>query len=311
MDAIAIIIPAYNEAQSIAANLAVIRAAVDTIADTEFMLVVIDDGSHDDTGAIVRQLHLQDARVQLLSMNRHYGKESAIAAGLQSTRHLDAVIVMDSDLQHPPTLIADMVAHWRSGARVVEAVKESRGNESFMRGTLARIFYRLFNFFTRLGIDGHTDFKLLDKEVVNACCDLPEHGRFFRGLVVWLGFETVQIPFDVPRSTRRRSAWGSGALFRYAIDSITSFTAFPLQIVSALGALTFLLSIVIGGMALADKLAGRAVDGFTTVILLILIIGSVLMFSVGLIGIYVGRIYDEVKRRPNFLINRHKSTLHD
>jgi glycosyltransferase involved in cell wall biosynthesis len=244
-------------------------------------------------------------------MNRHYGKEAAIAAGLQAMRHCDAVVVMDSDLQHPPALIPTMVEHWRQGAHVVEAVKESRGNESYLRGKLAGLFYRLFSYLTRLGIEGHTDFKLLDKEVVNACCDLPESGRFFRGLIAWLGFETVQLPFNVPPSTRQRSAWGQGALFRYAIDSITSFTAFPLQIVTALGGLTFMLSIVIGAMALADKLAGRAVDGFTTVILLILIIGSVLMFSVGLIGIYVGRIYDEVKRRPNFLINRHKSTLHD
>jgi len=311
MHAIAIVIPAYNEAASIVANLAVIRAAVDDIDDADVMLVVIDDGSADGTAAAVRQLHTHDPRVHLLSMNRHYGKESAIAAGLQATRHCDAVVVMDSDLQHPPALIPTMIEHWRQGARVVEAVKASRGNESYLRGKLAGLFYRSFNYFTRLGIEGHTDFKLLDKEVVNACCDLPEHGRFFRGLIAWLGFETVQLPFNVPPSTRQRSAWGQAALFRYAIDSITSFTAFPLQIVTLLGGLTFLLSMVIGAMALADKLAGRAVDGFTTVILLILMIGSVLMFSVGLIGIYVGRIYDEVKRRPNFLINRHKSTLHD
>ncbi len=311
MHSIAIIIPAYNEAASIVANLAVIRAAVDDIAGADIMLVVIDDGSADGTAAAVRQLHNKDPRVHLLSMNRHFGKEAAIAAGLQAMRHCDAVLVMDSDLQHPPALIPAMVEHWRQGARVVEAVKESRGNESYLRGKLAGVFYRSFSYLTRLGIDGHTDFKLLDKEVVNACCDLPEHGRFFRGLIAWLGFEAVQLPFNVPPSTRQRSAWGQGALFRYAIDSITSFTAFPLQIVTVLGGLTFLLSLVIGAMALADKLAGRAVDGFTTVILLILIIGSVLMFSVGLIGIYVGRIYDEVKRRPNFLINRQKSTLHD
>jgi polyisoprenyl-phosphate glycosyltransferase len=308
---IAIIIPAYNEAASIVANLAVIRAAVDDIADANFVLVVIDDGSADATTAVVRQLHNEDPRVHLLSLNRHYGKEAAIAAGLQAMRHCDAVVVMDSDLQHPPALIPTMVEHWRQGACVVEAVKASRGNESYLRGKLAGVFYRSFSYFTRLGIDGHTDFKLLDKEVVNACCDLPEHGRFFRGLIAWLGFETVQLPFNVPPSTRQRSAWGQRALFRYAIESITSFTAFPLQIVTVLGGLTFLLSLVIGAMALADKLAGRAVDGFTTVILLILIIGSVLMFSVGLIGIYVGRIYDEVKRRPNFLINHHKSTRHD
>ena len=311
MQSIAIIVPAFNEARNIEANLAVIRETVEQIAGTEFVFMVIDDGSRDTTAEKIRALHAADARVQLICMNRHYGKESAIAAGLHAARHFDAAVVMDSDLQHPPHIIADMIEHWRGGARVVEAVKESRGNESVLRSTFARIFYRTFNYLTRLEINGHTDFKLLDKEVVNACCDLPENGRFFRGLIAWLAFDSVQIPFDVPESTRKRSVWANGALFRYAVDSITSFTAFPLQIVSALGALTFLVSLVIGSMALLDKLAGRAVDGFTTVILLILMIGSVLMFSVGLIGIYIGRIYDEVKRRPNFLINRHKSTLHD
>ena len=124
-----------------------------------------------------------------------------------------------------------------------------------------------------------------------------------------MNFPTHQLYFDVPESTRKRSAWGSGALFRYAIDSITSFTAFPLQVVTVLGGLTFLLSLVIGAIALYDKMTGSAVDGFTTVILLILLIGSVLMFSIGLIGIYIGRIYDEVKRRPNYLVNQRRSTV--
>jgi len=124
-----------------------------------------------------------------------------------------------------------------------------------------------------------------------------------------MNYPAEQLPFDVPESTRQRSVWGSGALFRYAVDSITSFTAFPLQIVTLLGGLTLLVSLVIGSVALFDKLTGNAVDGFTTVILLILIIGSVLMFSVGLIGIYVGRIYDEVKRRPAYLIDRENSTF--
>ncbi|MDO9520365.1 MAG: glycosyltransferase family 2 protein [Pseudohongiella sp.] len=316
MKTVAVIIPALNEAENIQSNLAVVREHLAGIKDISFTLIVVDDGSTDNTAELVCQMREQiapatEACIHLLSLNRHFGKESAIAAGLQAAIEFDAAIVMDSDLQHPPALIAEMVTRWSAGAQVVEAVKSSRGNETRTRGLLVRTYYALFNYLTRLSISDHTDFKLLDKSVVAAYVALPEHGRFFRGLVNWMNFPSEQILFDVPESTRKRSAWGNGALFRYAIDSITSFTAFPLQIVTLLGGLTFLLSLVIGVMALSDKISGTAVDGFTTVILLILLIGSVLMFSVGLIGIYVGRIYDEVKRRPGYLIDQRKSTLRD
>lgn len=316
MKTVAVIIPALNEAENIQSNLAIVREHLAAISAIEFTLIVVDDGSTDNTAELVCQMREQvtpaaQAEIHLLSLNRHFGKESAIAAGLQSAIDFDAAIVMDSDLQHPPALIAEMISRWCAGAQVVEAVKSSRGNETRTRGLMVRAYYALFNYLTRLSISDHTDFKLLDKSVVAAYGALPEHGRFFRGLVKWMNFPSAQILFDVPESTRKRSAWGNGALFRYAIDSITSFTAFPLQIVTLLGGLTFMLSLVIGVMALADKISGTAMDGFTTVILLILLIGSVLMFSVGLIGIYVGRIYDEVKRRPGYLVDQRKSTLRD
>ncbi|HLT63559.1 MAG TPA: glycosyltransferase family 2 protein, partial [Pseudohongiella sp.] len=285
MKSVAVVIPALNEAEHIQSNLMVIGDAVRLVPAVRFTLVVVDDGSTDDTAAKVRAAREQaqdNVEIHLLSLNRHFGKEAAISAGLQACQHYDAVVVMDSDLQHPPAMIPEMIRHWQDGALVVEGVKSSRGNETRTRGLLVRGYYAMFNYLTRLSISDHTDFKLLDQEVVQACVNLQEHGRFFRGLVKWMGFPTHQLFFDVPESTRKRSAWGSRALFRYAIDSITSFTAFPLQIVTLLGGLTFLLSIVIGAMALYDKITGTAVDGFTTVILLILLIGSVLMFSVGL-----------------------------
>lgn len=314
MKSVAVVIPALNEAEHIQSNLMVIIDALREVSGVRFTLMVVDDGSTDATADQVRASREQSAEtadvdIHLLSLNRHFGKEAAIAAGLQACRYHDAVVVMDSDLQHPPAMIPQMIAHWQNGMQVVEAVKSSRGNETRTRGLLVRGYYAMFNYLTRLSISDHTDFKLLDREVVEACISLPEHGRFFRGLVKWMDFPSHQLFFDVPESTRKRSAWGSGALFRYAIDSITSFTAFPLQIVTLLGGLTFLLSVIIGAMALYDKITGTAIDGFTTVILLILLIGSVLMFSVGLIGIYIGRIYDEVKRRPNYLVNQRRSTV--
>lgn len=309
MKSVAVIVPALNEAANIVANMAKIRSCLNDVPGITFTLIVVDDGSTDGTGGLVREAGTNDPLLKVLRLNRHFGKESAIYAGLCAAGEFDACVVMDSDLQHPPQLIAQMIDHWQRGALVVEAVKQSRGNETWARRTLVQIYYSLFRYLTKLSIRGESDFKLLDRSVVSAYCQLPEHGRFFRGLVKWMGYDAVQIPFDVAESTRQRSAWGNTALFRYAINSITSFTAYPLQIVTLLGGLTFLVSLLIGGMALFDKLSGAAVDGFTTVILLILIIGSVLMFSVGLIGIYVGRIYEEVKRRPGYLIDQAGSTL--
>ena len=310
MNSVAIIIPALNEAQNIVSSLAEILRHTEKITDIEFVLIVVDDGSSDETAELVRERgQSSDDNIRLLCLNRHFGKEAAIYAGIVNAVRFDAAIVMDSDLQHPPQLIGEMISNWQQGYQVVEGVKDSRGGESRSKNLLVRMYYRLFSFFTKLSINGDTDFKLLDKAVIQAYNDLPEHGRFFRGLVKWMNFPTKQISFDVPASVRSSSSWESGSLFRYAISSIASFTAFPLQIVTFLGGVTFLISIVLGGIALFDKLSGEAVTGFTTVILLILLIGSILMTSVGLIGIYVGKIYDEVKRRPNYLVNRAKSNL--
>ncbi len=309
MKSIAVVIPAYNEADHIDRNLTEIIVHTQHIEGLRFVLIVVNDGSSDATAEIV--LRRANESIRLLCLNRHFGKEAAIYAGLLHCRDFDAVIVMDSDLQHPPSLITEMVQRWQQGSHVVEAVKRYRGEEPLAKDVLVRAYFRLFNLFTNLSVNGDTDFKLLDAVVVKAYCDLPEHHRFFRGLIRWMNFTTEQIPFDVPESARSASKWRKAALFRYAISSITSFTALPLQIVTMLGGATFLISIVIGGMALFDRMMGNAVDGFTTVIVLILLIGSILMFSVGLIGTYLGRIYDEVKRRPSFLVNRSRSNVDD
>jgi polyisoprenyl-phosphate glycosyltransferase len=308
MKKIMLVIPVFNEAGVIVTNLNTIIAQVYLLQDVAWQILLVDDGSNDGLLPELEKHFELGKLVYYLKLNRNFGKEAAISAGLAQAVGCDAAIVMDSDLQHPPQLLPKMVELWQKGIEVVEACKQSRGHETLVKGVGAKIFYKLFGYCTGINIDRQSDFKLLDKKVVAFYNNLSEKDRFFRGLIHWMNFSTAQVYFDVPESTRH-SAWSTWGLFRYAIRSVTSFTSFPLQIVTLCGGLTFLLSFVLGIIALADKLSGRALDGFSTVILLILIIGSVLMFSLGLIGIYIARIYDEVKRRPSYVIDEGASVV--
>ena len=308
MKQLAIVIPVLNEESIIAHSLSEIVRHIESISGVEFTILVVDDGSSDATVEEVCRIRHKSHKVSvnILQLTRHFGKEAAIHAGLEQARTFDAAIVMDCDLQHPPELIEPMLKLWQQGNLVVEGVKASRGNEQPLRSFYARIYYGLFYIFTGLEISNNTDFKLIDRRIIEIYCALPESNRFFRGLVRWIGGTTTQLAFDVPLSVKKKtSSWEKFALVRYAISSISSFTSYPLQIVTVLGGVTLFISLIIGGIALFDKFSGNAVDGFTTVILLILIIGSILMFSLGLIGIYLGKTFEEIKRRPNFIVKKH------
>jgi len=311
MKSLAIIIPVFNEEHSIIENLALIIPVVQSLTGVSVDILLVDDGSTDATAQLVRNLAREEEKLHLLCLTRNFGKEAAIYAGLSFASKCDAVVVMDGDLQHPPSLLPEMVRLWQQGYEVVEACKSSRGPETRAKGVLVHLYAFLFELLTRLGIKNHSDFKLLDKKVVAAYCRLPERERFFRGLINWMHFSTAQIFFDVPVTDKKVSSWKKWTLLKYAITSIVSFTSFPLHLVTALGGLTFLVSVVIGGIALVDKISGKAIGGFTTVILLLLFIGSVLMFSLGIIGIYIAGMYDELKHRPAFIVDEKESFLGD
>ena len=310
MKKIVILIPVFNEEKSVVDNLTEILKQARAQHKVSIHLLLVDDGSGDNTVACLRPLCEVDNDVHLLCLNRNFGKEAAIHAGLNRINRADAVIVMDSDLQHPPSLIPKMIDLWiDEGFDVIEACKKSRGKEPFTKKLLVRLYYAFFELASGLQMNNQSDFKLLDKKVVDAYCDLPEVDRFFRGLVNWMHFETAQIYFDVPVTHERESSWSRWRLAKYAVLSITSFTSSPLQIVTFLGIVTLFLSAVIGAMTFYQKLSGQAIDGFTTVILLILFIGSILMLSLGLIGVYVAKIYNGIKNRPAYLVNYEQSHI--
>jgi glycosyltransferase involved in cell wall biosynthesis len=211
--------------------------------------------------------------------------------------------VMDADLQHPPSLLPQMVQRWREGGwDVVEAVKSHRGRESAVHRVVARTFYRAASWLTGYDLQDASDFKLIDRRVLNEWRRLGERATFFRGLVAWLGFTRTQIAFEVPPRQAGESRWSFSALGGLAVHAVTSFSALPLQLVTVLGVVMLLVAVVIGAQAVRLWLQGLALPGFTTVILLQLIIGGFLMISLGVIGTYIARIYEEVKGRPRYVV---------
>lgn len=222
-------------------------------------------------------------------------------AGLAAAKG-DACVLIDCDLQHPPEKIVEMYRLWEEGAEVVEAVKTDRGKESFLHKKCAQTFYHLISKACKIDMQNASDFKLLDRKAVNALLTMKEKNAFFRALSSWVGFKTAKVEFEVRERTVGQSKWSAWALVKYAFNNISSFSAAPMQIVTILGAMMLIASLILGIAALYQKIVGIAVDGFTTVILLQLFSGSIIMMSLGIIGYYIAKIYDEIKDRPRYII---------
>lgn len=298
---ISLVVPAYNESKMIASNIMSILAAAEG-DNYELELIVVDDGSTDETPSEVERVAAIDLRIKLISFTRNFGKEAAIQAGLEAATG-DACIVLDGDLQHPPELVPRMVNLWRDGFYVVDAVKLHRGDKSKTQTLYARTFYRIFSKVTGLNIENHSDFKLLDRSVVDVYLSLPERERFFRGLIYWAQYPAAQLPFSVKeRAGGGDSQWSRVKLLRYASNNITSFSSVPLKLVGLLGVLSLFVGGIIALVSIIQKLSGAAVDGFTTVNLLIILMNGAVLVSLGVIGHYLGRIYNEIKARPSYLI---------
>ncbi len=299
---VSILIPVKNEEDGIPALFAELEVVLAALAaDYQFQVIIIDDGSTDTSASVVKAYHSDTLVISLCSLTRNFGKEAAISAGLDLC-DADACIIMDADLQHPPTLIPQLIAKWQEGYKVVETIKSDRGPESLWYKFFSQTFYRAMQMLGSLDLKDTSDYKLLDGEVLKTIRQLPEKNRFFRGLVGWLGFPTFQIPFDVAPRTHGKTSWNSLQLLRYSTASLSSFSSAPLQIVTVIGVIMLAVSAILGTVTIYQWIIGEAVTGFTTVILLLLIIGSMLMVSLGIIGLYISKIYDELKQRPTYLI---------
>lgn len=304
---LSIVVPAFNESAGIQTTVRRLAEVVTPLSLTT-EIIVVDDGSRDATFDRAAQAAAHGVTVRVLRLSRNFGKEAALLAGLSEAGG-DAVVTIDADLQHPPELIPEMVAAWTRGAKIVHGVKRSRGEEPWFATLRARIVNSLLTRLTGVDVQNSSDFKLLDRVAVDTLVRmLPERRRFYRGLATWIGFPQETLLFDVAPRAAGSSAWSFRALLGLALTAMVSFTSTPLRIVTALGALTFLLGLVVGGDALWSWTHDRAVSGFATIIITLLLIGSFIMISLGVIGEYIAKIYEEIKQRPTFIVaKRHDS----
>ncbi len=299
---LSIIIPSYNEQDNIQRTFQTIDEIL-TQNHIPYEIIFVDDGSKDLTFTRIQELSLQSGQVKGISFSRNFGKEAAIFAGLESAGGA-CCLIMDCDLQHPPRLIPEMYRLWQEGYEVVEGIKASRGKENLLHTFSANTFYSLISRATGIDMSRASDFKLLDRKAMDALLIMPERAPFFRALSSWVGFKTTILPFEVQERDIGVSKWSVWSLTKYAVQNITSFSGAPMQLVSLLGFVMFFASVILGIQSLYRYFTGTALEGFTTVILLQLIIGSVLMISLGIIGHYISRIYDEIKARPRYIISK-------
>lgn len=270
--------------------------------EIDFELIFVDDGSKDDTWKRISELYEESARIKGIHFSRNFGKEAAIFAGLEYAEG-DCVAVMDCDLQHPPATLVQMYRLWEEGYEIVEGKKRTRGKESAAHRACADSFYSLMSKAAGVDMNGASDFKLLDRKAAEALLKMPERNVFFRALSSWIGYRCISVEFDVQERELGESKWRIRSLAAYAVKNITGYSSVPLQTVTGAGFLTLAAALILGIQTLSCYFRGEAVEGFTTVILLLLITCSVIMISLGIIGYYIARIYEEVKGRPRYIVS--------
>ena len=304
---ISLVIPSFNEEENIENTVETLKKVLGS-EDFDYELVFVNDGSSDKTFEKITEASEKDERVKGISFSRNFGKEAAIFAGLQAAVG-DACVVIDCDLQHPPTLIHEMVAKWREGFEVVEGVKSSRGRESLFHRMCAGLFYRIMSSLIKIDMRSTSDYKLLDRKVVDVLLNLTERNTFFRALTFWVGFKSTKLEYEVEERKFGTTKWSFMSLMKYAINNATSFSTLPLQLVTFMGTVSIIGGIILGIQTLVKYFMGKAEAGFPTVILLELLIGGFIMLSLGIIGHYLARIYEEVKGRPKYIVREHTNNI--
>lgn len=297
------VLPCRNEAQNLSRLLPRLLDEVSALVQ-HWEIVIVDDGSDDDSMSVLADWARVDG-VRVIQLSRNFGKEAALSAGLQASAG-DIVVTMDGDGQHEPELIAAMLARWYEGADMAYAQRLDRRDESLLKRAGSRAFYRLLNRADRIKVpDGASDFRLMDRAVVDALLALPERNRFLKGLYAWVGFRAVAVPYSPAPRLNGRSHFSLARLLRLSLDAITAFTTWPLRAVSVAGFALAIAAFAYGGyLTLSYLLSGHEVGGWTTIVVALMLFSGIQLVSLGVVGEYVGRIFEEAKQRPLFIVQR-------
>jgi dolichol-phosphate mannosyltransferase len=302
---VSVVVPAYNEAQNLPNLVGAVRDVLDSLG-VGFEIVLVNDGSTDGTEQVLLDLQTSDRAVVPVNLARNFGKEPALAAGLATAKGR-CLIFMDADLQHPPAVIRFLYQGWREGFDVVNAVKRQRSNESLVHHAFAYLFNRIMTETIGRDMAGASDFKLIDRQVVDVLLGCQERNRFFRGLVAWVGFKVKSIEFDVPDREHGKSKWSLGSLASYFLNNVVAFSSLPLRLVAYAGFALATLGLALLLQTLYHYWSGTAAIGFTTVIALQILVGGMILAALGVIAIYLSKMYDEQKQRPLFIVRAPRS----
>jgi glycosyltransferase involved in cell wall biosynthesis len=299
---LSVVVPVYNEEQNLDYLFERLTSVLNRLNMT-YEIVCVNDGSRDNTIERLIEHHQQNPAIKVVNLSRNYGKEIALSAGLDYTCG-DAVVPIDADLQDPPELIADLVAKWREGYDVVLATRRSRQGESWIKRLTANAFYRIIDRISHVPIPRDTgDFRLIDRRVVDAIKQLPERNRFMKGLFAWVGFKQTSILYDRPSRYKGETTWNYWRLWNFALDGITSFSFIPLKVWSYIGLLVAIPAFFYASfLVIRTVLFGVDLPGYASIMVAVLFLGGVQLVSLGVLGEYLGRVYEEVKGRPLYLV---------
>jgi glycosyltransferase involved in cell wall biosynthesis len=307
---VSILVPCFNEEDSLSLFYKETKKVMDTLSQYDWELLFVNDGSKDETLSVIKKIYGADRRVSYIDLTRNFGKENAMLAGFDYVKG-DCVVIMDADLQDPPSLICEMLRYWEDGFQDVYAKRNLRGKESWLRKSLTMLFYRILNRSTKYDMLPNVgDFRLLDRKCIDALKQLRENERYTKGLYCWIGFRKKEVVFDRGDRIAGKSNWGYGALFNLAIEGITSFTTAPLRIATILGLIVALWALCYMAWIIMKVLIwGDPVAGYPTIMTVMLFLGAVQLMAIGILGEYLGRVFNETKKRPTYLVNEYQSDL--
>lgn len=305
MHKMSIVVPCYNEEESIDFFYKAMEELRQKLTEVELELIFIDDGSRDRTYEKITALHEQDHQVKCISFSKNFGKEAAIFSGLRAATG-DCCVVMDADLQHPPETILKMYEQWNKGYEVVEGIKLSRGKESKLHKWFADAFYGVLGKIIGIDMKNTSDFKLLDRKAIDALSNLKERDTFFRALSYWVGFKSTTVQYEVQERVAGTTKWSFFSLCSYAVKNLIAFSFAPLYFIILIGMIILVIGAGFGIDALVTYIHGVAVGGYPTLVFLLLIATGGIMLSLGIVGIYIAKIYEQIKDRPQYIISDKK-----